>query len=153
MVDMFSSVDLDTESVTTKVVVCTMGIIWEQIGEVEYKQRVTGGGEMFWERKRTRVTCLECGAIMSASSIQLHMEQSHGVIASQTWGVHMGRGGPTTYVVSFTSILKSVECPVSGCQEMYHSVGRMRENFMYRHFRSKVAVLQEGSDPPTWCNM
>ena len=48
MVDMFSSVDLDTESVTTKLVVCTMGIIWEQIGEVAYKQRVTGGGEMFW---------------------------------------------------------------------------------------------------------
>ena len=30
---------------------------------------------------------------------------------------------------------------------MAHSAGILRENFMYHHFRSKVAVFQEGKEP------
>ena len=53
----------------------------------------------------------------------------------------MVEGGHTTNLVSFPRILKSVDCPVQGRPEMTHSVGRMRENFMYIHFRSNVAFL------------
>ena len=47
-------------------------------------------------------------------------------------------------MVSFHRIMKSVECPVPECPEISHSAGSMQEHFMYRHFFSKVAVLQEG---------
>ena len=36
---------------------------------------------------------------------------------------------------------------------MAHSAGRMRENFMYIHFSSKVAVLQEGRETLPYCKM
>ena len=40
-----------------------------------------------------------------------------------------------------------------GCMEKAHSTGRMREHLMYGHFRSKVAVLQEGSEPLPQCGI
>ena len=40
------------------------------------------------------------------------------------------------------------ECPV-----VVYSAGRIRENFMYRHFRSNVAVVQEGVEPLPHCDL
>ena len=50
-------------------------------------------------------------------------------------------------MVSFPKVLQEVICTVPGCPVVAHSAGRLRENFMFRHFRSKVAVVQEGKDP------
>ena len=47
-------------------------------------------------------------------------------------------------MVYFPRVLKTVICPVLGCPEIAHSAGRMRENFMYRHFFARIAVVQEG---------
>ena len=49
--------------------------------------------------------------------------------------------------------MKSVEFPVPGCMSMAHSAGRMWEHFMYRNFRLKYTLMQEGSDPLPRCNM
>ena len=40
----------------------------------------------------------------------------------------------------------SVVCPVPVCPANVHISGRMRKHLMYRNFRSKIAVLQEGRD-------
>ena len=50
-------------------------------------------------------------------------------------GLYVGGGVPETYVVSFSRILKWVECPVEGCTEMVNIPGRLRENFMYRQWK------------------
>ena len=134
-------------------VVFTPIFIWVHIREVTHKRRSTGEGATFRERKRTRSSCSECGATMLASSKRHHMDQSHGVSPTQTRGVDVGGRGATTYVGSFPRILKLVESPVPGCTEKAHISGRMRGNFMYGHFRSKVAVLQEGSEPLPQCDM
>ena len=63
------------------------------------------------------------------------------------------REGPTTYVVSFPRVLPEVEFPVLGCLTVTHSVGRLREQFMYRHFRSNLAVVQEGAGPLPRCDL
>ena len=42
---------------------------------------------------------------------------------------------------------------MQGCPEMAPSAGRMRDDFMYRHFRSEVVVLQVRRDPLPCCNM
>ena len=39
------------------------------------------------------------------------------------------------------------------CLEKAHSAGRVQENFMYRNFCLKVAVLQYKSEPLTQCKM
>ena len=50
------------------------------------------------------------------------------------WEVEIGckveRGGAVTYVFPFPRMLKTVICPVDGCQAVVHSTGRMREHFM-----------------------
>ena len=57
-----------------------------------------------------------------------------------------GGGGAVTYVFSFLRMLKAVRCPVIGCPEVAHSTGHMTEHFMYRHFFSRIAVVQEVKD-------
>ena len=88
------------------------GFIWGQQGAAVYKRRVTGEGETFKERKRSRVICTECGGTMAASSLRHHMEISHGIVLHHTRGMNVRGGCLETYVISFLWILKLVECPV-----------------------------------------
>ena len=55
-------------------------------------------------------------------------------------------------MVSLTRVLQEVKCPVPGCLEVTHSAGRLCENFMYYHFQSKGAVVQEGAEPLNRCD-
>ena len=43
-----------------------------------------GVGAMFQERKITQVSCAECGALVTSSSLMHHMEWSHGTSLPQT---------------------------------------------------------------------
>ena len=45
-------------------------------------------------------------------------------------------------MVSFPRVLQEVKFPVPGCPAVAHSAGRLHKNFMYRHFRYKVEVVQ-----------
>ena len=58
-----------------------------------------------------------------------------------------GWGRAVTYVVSFPRVLKTVRCPVTGCLSVAHSAVRLRENFMYIHFLSRITVVQGGKEP------
>ena len=59
----------------------------------------------------------------------------------QVRGVDIGGGGPDIYKVSLPRILKSVECPVEGCPERTETSGRLRDNFMYQYWKSKVSII------------
>ena len=74
------------------------------------------------------------------------MERSHGICIPQTRGVNEVGVGPATYVVYLPRVIQEVKCLVPGCPSVAHRVGRLRENFMYHHFISKVAVVQEGME-------
>ena len=50
------------------------------------------------------------------------------------------------------AVLKSVECPVEGCPEWASTLGILREHFMYRHCKLKVAIIQEGPEPLPRCD-
>ena len=133
--------------------VCMPGFIWEMWIKEAYKRRLTGEGEMFRERKRTRVSCTECGVTVVSSSLKQHMAWLHGICVPQTRGVNEVGGGPTIFVVSFPRVLKSVKCPVLGCPEVAHSAGRQQKFLMYQHFRSQVAVVQEGAELIPHCEL
>ena len=51
------------------------------------------------------------------------------------------------YMVSFPRVLKLAACPVDGCMARTHNPGRLREHFMYCHWKVKVAILQGGLEP------
>ena len=55
-------------------------------------------------------------------------------------------------MVAFPRVMKAVRCPVTGCPEVAHSAGWLREHFIYRHFFLRVVVVQEGKDPLPLCD-
>ena len=80
----------------------------------------------------------------------------HVICVPQTRVFDEVGGGSTTYVVSFPRVLQEVKFPVTGCPEVVYIVGRLCEHFIYRHFKSKVALVQEGTEPLPhcyWCGM
>ena len=56
-------------------------------------------------------------------------------------------------MVSFPRVLHEVKCPVPGFLVVAHSAGILHENFMFHHFRTKVAVVQEGTDTLPCCDL
>ena len=141
-VETFCRVGLGTNLENTKYMFYTPGFIWGGWIEKYYKQRATGEEATFRERKRMQVSCTECGMNVAASSLKHHMERLHGICVPQMRGVDERVGGSTTYVVSFTRVLKLVKCLVPGCLTVVHSGGQLQENFMYQHFWSQAAVVQ-----------
>ena len=89
---------------------------------------------------------------MVVSSLRHHMERSHGIVVRQGRGVDVEGGGSEIYKVSFQQILKSVDCPVEGCPARAKTPGRLRKHFMYRHWKSKVSIMQEGPEQLPRCD-
>ena len=50
-------------------------------------------------------------------------------------------------MVSFPHILTPVACIVKGFLERAHTLVRLQEIFLYRHWKAHVAILQEGPSP------
>ena len=125
----------------------TPRFIWGSWGKLAYNRRATGKGSTFRERKKTKVSFATCGVTVAASYLKSNMERSYGICAPQTRGVDEGGGGTTTYVMPFPKVLKEVRCPVPGCPAVVHRERRLRKHFMFCHFRSKVALFQEGKEP------
>ena len=74
------------------------------------------------------------------------MEIAHGRVLMQVGGVEVGGGGLELYKVLFIRIIKLVDCPVEGYPAKVKTPGSLRENFMFCHWKSKVAILQEGTE-------
>ena len=105
----------------------------------------------FQERKRTRVFCKECGDTMNASSLQHHTERACVRLFPQMWDVDVGGGGLEVYKVSFPRILKSVDSLVEVYPAKPKNLVRLREHFMFSHWKSKLAILQEVPELLPWC--
>ena len=73
--------------------------------------------------------------------------------ADEGGGYRGGGGEPINFVVYLTQVIKTVRCPVPGCQAVAHSAGRMRENFIYRNLFAWIEVVQEGREPLTRCDL
>ena len=146
-VAIFWQMGLDTKLDKTKAMVCTHIFIWGKWGELAYTRQATGEGANFRERKKARVSCAMCNVTMAESYLKAHMARSHGICVTQIRGVNEVGGGTTKNVVYFPKAIKELRCTVPGCTSVAHSAGRLCEHFMFRHFRSKVALDQEGKKP------
>ena len=150
VVGMFEIVGLQKKLGNTKATVCTTGFIWGKQGVAAYKQRATGEGETSRKQKKTRVSYDECRTMMEALLLHHHMECAHGKVMPHTQG-WMSEEDNRRYMVSFPRVMKSVDCPVYGCPERAHIPGRLRDNFMYRNWKSNIVILQEGLAPIPRC--
>ena len=80
------------------------------------------------------------------------MERQTGLISPQTQAFDEGGGGVlSTYVVYFLQVLNTVHCLVLGCLAILHRAGRLQEHVMYRHYHSRIVVVQEGREPLHLC--
>ena len=86
---------------------------------------------MFRDKNRTRVSCIDCGVVVAASYMKQHMDRQHGGSVPQKRVFDVGWVEPTTYVVSFPLVMKTVKFPVTVCPEVSLSAGRLRDHFMY----------------------
>ena len=93
------------------------------------------------------MSCTVCGITVSASCLKSHMARSRGICVPQMRGFDDVRGGPATDVVYFPREIQEVKCTVPGFPAVAHSARKLRKHFMYHHFRYKVAVVQEGTEP------
>ena len=137
----------------TKAMVCTPEFIWGVWGDLAYKQKAAGKGATFIERKKKIISYNVCSVLVSDSYLKKQMEISNGICVPRTRGVDEIQEGTFTYLVSFSRVLQEVNFPVPGCPRVAHIAGRLCEHFMYRHFRSKVTVVQEGTEPMTCCDL
>ena len=59
-------------------------------------------------------------------------------------------GGRETYVVYLPCVMTSMAFTVGGCLEMDHTLVRLWKNFMYRHWDTRVIILQDVPPPLPW---
>ena len=80
------------------------------------------------------------------------MEIAHGRVLTYVRGVYIRGVGLEIYKVSFPRILKSVDCLVKGCKAKAKTPGRLREKFIFCHWKLKVAILKEGQEQLPQCD-
>ena len=152
VVRMFERAGMITNICNTKSIVCNPGFIRVKQDTVAYKKRVTGEWAMFWERNKTRLSCKDYVGAMAESSLRHKMKRTHRIFLPHTQGVDVSRGGLDIYVVYFPLLLKLVACLLDGYLAQANNSGRLREHFMYWHWKSKVAIIQEGPEPLPQCD-
>ena len=111
---MFYRMGLNNNLDNTKSMVCMPGFIWGKWCDKAYKLQSTVEGKTIKERKRMWVSCTKCVVTVAALYLKQLMARLHVICAPNTRGVGELWGVPTTYVVSFPIILRSVICPVLG---------------------------------------
>ena len=116
-----------------------------------------GEGITFWERKRERVECRDCGKEEAAGSLDSHRMSQHGKARERrgTWTAAAtggGGGGETkTYRIEFPKG-GTKECPVAGCPGRAGTRTAMRVHLWRRHVRDVVIILEEGNLPHPICS-
>ena len=62
-VEIFRRTGLDANLNNIKAMVCTPGFVWGKWRNMTYKHQLTGEGNNFRERKKTRVSCIGCNTL------------------------------------------------------------------------------------------
>ena len=89
---------------------------------------------------------------MADSSLRQHMERTHGILFLQVRG--RGRRGRRTGVIQgvVPSYSKVGGLPGGGMPGQGKKTRRLRKFFMFCHWKSRVAIFQEGTEPLPRCD-
>ena len=123
-VAMFQWMGLGTNMEKTKSIVCDLGFIWGMLSDTMYNQRVMGG--VFFPGTEMNLVQLH---IVQGGGSGVFVKYPHGeatrVDFSTDACVRGGGGGPATYVVYLSRVLKTVHCSLPACPSIAHSAVRI----------------------------
>ena len=115
--------------------------------------RVKGEGPTYRERLKGRVSCRECGELMTAGYLTSHMMTQHGRVVETQWRCRSPAAGARlrTFRMKFPVKGGPQSCPVEGCSRRVATRTEMRVHLMHRHVLNTVVILEEGNVPHPWC--
>ena len=126
--------------------------------EVAYVGRITGEGPTYREKLKGRVSCRECGYMMSAGSLASHLMTQHGRVTEtrRIWRTLSAGAGTRKFRMAFPAKGGLWSCPVEGCTGRAATRTEMRVHFLQHNVLETMVILEEGnlSHPLcTRCNM
>jgi len=136
---------LKTNVSKTKVMTCVDARIRvRQSDEVYYNSRHGFRSAKDWNRRQ--VECDKCGLILSAASLNSHLETQHGVFRSKVLNRDflLNDGEPETYTAQ-KFFLPSASVP--DATDSFHSAWGLHRHFRDRHPRDYVDVEGSGGFP------
>ena len=162
----FETVGLKMNARKTEFMVMTGGRHRLRMRTAAYTRLTTGEGTTCDERRKQKVQCLKCGALVGRPSLKRHQDSVKCKRASKTYQpptpvrervANEQANTPTFDPSSFRiSIPRGhpgvVDCPVEGCPfkvkaEAVSKRGQMRNHFRSRHVRDDIWIEEEGQLP------
>ena len=114
---------------------------------------MTGEGPSYQERQRGRVQCKECGEEMAFGSLAGHMRTQHAraMEGRRSWAAAPLGEEPRTYRMAFPTAGGTRNFPGEGCPGRVATRTAMRVQFIHRHLRDTVVILEDGKYPHPRC--
>ena len=110
-------------------------------------------GPTYRELLKVQVACGECGEMLAAGSLSIHMITQHGraALIQRQWSTPAAGGRPQTYRISFPVKGGLRKCPVAGCLGRMARRTAMRVHFVHRHVLDTVVILEKENFPHPRC--
>ena len=120
-----------------------------KLSTAAYRRRVTREGPTYRERLKGHMACGECGELLAAGSLSIHIMNQHGRAAEIRWQWSNPTAGTGTQTYRMASPAKGGprKCPVARCPGRVETRTAMRVNFVHRHVLNIVVIMEEGSPP------
>ena len=118
-----------------------------------YGRRVTGVGATYRERLKGPVACGECGELLAAGSLSIHLMTKHerAAVIERKWSTPTAGTRPQTYRMSFPAKGGPRKFPMAGCPGRVAMRTATQVHFVHRHVLDTVVILEEGKFPHPWC--
>ena len=113
---------------------------------------MTGAGNSYQERQLVWVQCTECGEEMALGLLAVHLQTQYGKKTGgrRNWETTSLGREPRTYIMDFPTNGGPQNCPIEGCLGQAATRKVVRVNFLHRHVRDTVIILEEGNLPHPW---
>ena len=146
LVGLFERVDLHTNTLKTKTIVCVPGKIMIQLSAPMYASSREGLTTPR-DRNKRRVKCDICGANLAAASLHNHLETHHDVYRSRVISQDLPVEGPSVVYQAHQLVFGNYECPVPDCIGKVETRYNLRQHFQVRHTNDLVSIAGEGFFP------
>ena len=119
------------------------------LSEAAYKRRVMGKGPTYRDCLKGQVSCRECGDLMVAGSMIIHIITQHKRVMNtrRRWRTPATGAVPKTFRMVFPVKGGLRSCPVEGYPGRVAKRTAMRVHFLQLHVLDTVVILEEGNHP------
>jgi len=120
-----------------------------------YQRRITGQGQTYLQRQRTRVNCPKCDKSFQYGNLANHLKQVHKELPTPelppqhnpTSSLPINVPTRLLYTISIPNPTATHACPIPECATPIKSRSGMRSHFNHRHPYNYLLILEEGYLP------